>query len=154
MLTLEEEMALAVLRGDMVAARALADRLTEVINTDGQQLLPTKEIKIGSDNLRLIVYVADNHELTQDVFNSLLEGTGKWLRGEIDSLVLVGVDRIEVYQFPTPQTPKPEFEQVRQDVDVDWNNLLPRSTSDSKQQPPYNAGDRAIGTLEEFDPSH
>lgn len=100
-LTTEEEMALAVLRGDHGAAAALADKLIED-RASGTQIPEVKRITCTDpDRIRVVVYY-DESVLTgnnrPDIPNTL-KAVDQWLHKGVP-LLLVGVSRIELYELP------------------------------------------------------
>jgi len=107
-MTLEEEMAVAVLKGDKAAARALADRLCETIKESGHQLPPlTLFPSPNAKDVRVAIYydIEAAQRLNFEFSNSpedrdrLNLAVQNWVsQGGV--LQLLGVSRIEVYAFP------------------------------------------------------
>jgi hypothetical protein len=100
-LTDMEMMAVAVLKGDMGAAAALADEVVGRLR-DGTYIPPIRKGHIEDvDNLRFFVFMKDlqvDEEVDMEsIRNSLLQ----WVNGgeDLNALVLQGVDRIEVYEI-------------------------------------------------------
>ena len=100
-MTTAEAMAVAVLKGDLVAARALADHLCETEPDRERQLLPIKTFKVDATNVRGIAFTMP--ELGNDVLidvEGFRQTFDQWLRGEIRFMPTVGISRIELYEFP------------------------------------------------------
>lgn len=100
-LSVAEQMAVAVLKGDMDAARMLADKLVDDIQNGVNELLPVKQIKTSVKNIRVAVYfpvTVDGHQVGVDLDNTR-EAVREWLE-EGGPLVLLGADRIELYELP------------------------------------------------------
>lgn len=100
-MTTAEAMAIAVLKGDMVAARALADHLCETEVNREKQLLPVKTFKVESNDIRVIAFVEPS--LVNDVrLNEagLRHSFKRWLSGEDRTLALTGFSHVELYEFP------------------------------------------------------
>lgn len=98
-MTTAEHMAMAVLQGDMTAARALADMLLEDI--DKGVLIPhTKKITSDINKVRVVVFFpcqidGIDVEIDQDGLRDAIEN---WITGG-GPLVLVGADRLELYEL-------------------------------------------------------
>lgn len=99
-LTTAERMAIEVLRGDMAAARALADHLLNDLEGTVREVTPIK-LKVTNPDARLqaIAYfncsfsdVAIDLETTRQVVDN-------WLR-DGGTLCVFGVSRVEVYELP------------------------------------------------------
>lgn len=108
MLTTEEEMALAVLRKDMTAARQLADKLMEEYAEGGVLRLPvTRKITVPMDQIRVIIYVdevgvdGEDIEIDQAAIRTAINN---WLRNG-SAIVLRYVKRVEIFEMP--EKPKP-----------------------------------------------
>lgn len=105
MITLEESMAIAVLRGDTGGARALADRLSETINE--VQVLPMVEITCPVERIRVALIARDNTDIEPDNRTELNAAIIEWLRNpKKPVLPLMGVERIELYQLPESEPEK------------------------------------------------
>lgn len=99
-MTLEEEMALAILRGDAAAACALADLLCERRAAGGTPILPIKKIGTPPDRLRVAVFLKAGIEAI-DIDGEAADATvADWLAGRQKAVVLQGVSRIEIYELP------------------------------------------------------
>lgn len=98
-----EVMALEVLKGNLSAARALADRLVED-EALGVFLPPVNRITCHASKLRVAVYfpaLIDGREFIVDA-DSMSGQIEDWLSPlhEPAPLMLVGAERIELYELP------------------------------------------------------
>lgn len=125
-MTLEEEMALAVLRGDPAAARALADRLCENERAGVLSIAPVKEITVPFDRVRVIVQFPledrnGNEVMVQDP-ETMKRAVEDWLRNGT-TLAILGAVSVRVYQLPegfVPPAPRGELpHQIGEDVLAD-----------------------------------
>jgi hypothetical protein len=100
-LTTAEMMAVEVLRGDLGAARALADYLVENIASGGQEVLPVRSIQVDRKRVRVVLFVNPDAFLDESPPNreGLQSAVDRWLEG-VEPLALVGIDRIEIYELP------------------------------------------------------
>lgn len=99
--SLAESMALAVLKGDLAAARALADLLLEDWKGGARELPPIRRLSADSGRLRVIVYfplMVGDAEVDLDV-DGVREAVRAWLDGG-ETLLLQGADRVELYELP------------------------------------------------------
>lgn len=106
-----EIMAIAVLKGDFVAARQLADCLQEEYSNGAVEILPIKKITCDRNNLRIAVFVAP--ELVPDIQIDKArvdESINNWLDGKCN-LGLLGINRIELYEMPS------SYYQLKKDTD-------------------------------------
>lgn len=104
-MTTAEAMAVAVLKGDMVAARALADLLQEQYNTGAKEIPPIKHLKVDRSRLRAVFFA--DPDLGQGVgfdMTALQIAYDNWLAGR-EPLGLVGVSRVEFYEMPEQPGP-------------------------------------------------
>ena len=104
-LTTEEVMALKVLQKDMVAARALAEKLIED-HAHGVRLPPINKITCDVNRLRVVVFypihAADGVELAIDSETNDRDITN-WLDGQGPRILfLQGAERVELYEVPEP----------------------------------------------------
>lgn len=97
MLSIEKQLALAVLQDDYVAALALADRVQEKNDGMIRQIVPIIKIISQGRPLQAIVYVKDGVEMPEYAIIQTRDEITRWLNGEVETLLLVGVDRVEVY---------------------------------------------------------
>lgn len=97
--TTAEAMALAVLRGDLAAARALADYLLENVNGGAIEIPPIKVLRHDHKNLRVVLrtYECLGGDCTVDALETERAVTD-WLEGK-QHLVLKGM-HIELYELP------------------------------------------------------
>ncbi len=104
-MTTAEAMAVAVLKGDMVAARALADHLCETAWRGAVELPPVRSIVADTERLRVIVYPKDGVQmLAETELVRFREQTKRWIDGEYNRIVVpFGIDRIELYEFPAKE---------------------------------------------------
>jgi len=91
-MTLMEELAIAVLRGDEVAADALADLWQEVRVEKMRERLPVTQFKVPAGNKKLIIMTdprvaVAGRELVIDS-QQILEESRRWLLGERDVMLL------------------------------------------------------------------
>lgn len=107
-----EMMALAVLRRDkdsLHAARQLADLLLENVSDGRYHLLPVTKLSVSEGDVNALVYI-DGKTIENDAdidAVGIKQEVSHWLRNG-GHCILVGVERIELYQFkPTgPRTKK------------------------------------------------
>ncbi len=102
MLTTEEEMAVEILKGNMTAATALAQKLCDDMAA-GVRLPPINKITCDVSKLRVVVYFPsriDGEHVEIDTAGTQ-EGLDNWLNGSADNpLILQGAERIELYELP------------------------------------------------------
>jgi hypothetical protein len=97
-MTTLESMAIAVLRGDLAAARALADSLREEHSEGMMELPPVHRIKCDRDKLRVIVFCPIEVVIDKRGIHEVVE---KWIAGNgSKTLAVQGVERIELYEMP------------------------------------------------------
>ncbi len=113
-LSTAQQMALAVLMGDLDAALPLADCLLEEHGRGGRKLVPVHKVTCSLDRVRVVAYV--DHRLGTDVIvdrEGFRNEVQNWLHGEHNPMALKGIDRIEVYEMPeTPPLKLPNVEEV------------------------------------------
>lgn len=101
-LTIAEQLALAVLRGDASAIGPMVDHLAEQYGGGGREIRPLKNTQLAQVDkyrLRAIFYVSDKVKDPTINLNGMLNSYNGWLYyGE--PLVLVGIDRVEFYELP------------------------------------------------------
>lgn len=100
-LSVAEQMAVAVLRGDVDAARALADHLLNELQAGAVRIKPTRKVTVTSDRIRVCLFFP----LGTDVAGTLADDQNLQANVEawLDSgqaLVLVGATHMEVYEMP------------------------------------------------------
>lgn len=96
-MTTSEEMAIAVLRGDLGAAAALADSLREQAEEGLLTIPPVKRVKVSVGRFHVVAYVSNlDAEVDVHGFRGSVED---WIR-EGGVLVCQGIDRIELYELP------------------------------------------------------
>jgi hypothetical protein len=115
---LMREMAYAVLvEEDEAAALALADLLQETRVGGLVPVAPIRSLTTADvDSLRVAVFVDDDTTISADEARQVAMNVRAWLAGEGDPnnvLLLRGVRRLEVYEFPSPRT---NIESVQPDV--------------------------------------
>lgn len=100
-LSVAEEMAIEVLKGNMATAKALADKLCEEVN-QGIHLPPVSRIDtVDVRNLRCVVYYS--LEVAREALIDTVatkQAIENWLTNPGTHLILVGVERIELYVLP------------------------------------------------------
>ena len=93
---LMKELAISILKDDLVAARALADLIKEEL--DSIPILPIKKIECSVENIRVVLYFREDIN-PEDLDNEQTKQViGRWLRGEEGHLGLFGVERVELYE--------------------------------------------------------
>ena len=117
-MTTAEAMALAVLKGDLVAAKALADHLiADEAGTAGFALPPIQKFTGDFSKLRIVTYVdpalgadvqIDRERMRRSITNWLLRG---------EPLVLMGFSRLELYELDPALLPSGPTETV---IGPDW----------------------------------
>ena len=101
-MTTAESMALAVLKGGLVAARALADLLMQEYSEGAKEMLPFKKLPFDVGRARVIVYLDGDTRLDERDALPPEQAVADWLAG-IGPLILCGIDRVEVYEIePAP----------------------------------------------------
>lgn len=106
--TTAEQMAIAVLKGDLVAARVLADSLLEDCRGADAALPKVTKVTCDWSRLRVVVYVKDEVARNPDGYEFDRRATEEaifgWLRGRrpesAEVLVLAMIDRLELYELP------------------------------------------------------
>lgn len=95
---LAEQMALSVLRGDMSAAMALADLLSE--NQDAVRVDPVIKIEVPLWQLRVVLLAHPN--LGEVAFDepATTEQVRQWLEYPYRPLLLTGIQSMQIYQLP------------------------------------------------------
>ena len=102
-MTIAEQMAIAVLKGNMVEALVLADHLLEEYNNAKGFYLPKlKEIPYNLDNIRVVLFMRSDIEHDQIDFGGTERALRSWLRGGDNPFILVGVERMEIYEIRQP----------------------------------------------------
>lgn len=101
-MTTAEQMALEVLRGDLVAAKALADLLLENVAHGEVPILRIKTLTVSDPSrLRVVIYFGKEYELTREMIERTEVIVKNWLRANGSTVLLIqGVDRIEIYELP------------------------------------------------------
>jgi hypothetical protein len=94
---LAEQMALSVLRGDMSAAMALADLLSE--NRDAVEVEPLIKIDVPLSRIRILL-LADSDYNAQLDEDATREAIRQWLHEPYRPLLLTGVRAMQIYQLP------------------------------------------------------
>lgn len=97
-MTTAEAMALAVLKGDIIAARQLADVLLEQYS-QGHFEVPPLKIITDHSRVRVVLYLKDNFQAVDVIELSTI--IRDWLspnNTNSPALSLIGVDRMEIYE--------------------------------------------------------
>lgn len=101
-LTIAEQLAIAVLRGDTSAIGPMVDHLAEQYGAGAKEIRPlanTQLSQVDKGRLRAIFYVKGNLAGESINLNGVMNAYAGWLYyGE--PLVLVGIDRVEFYELP------------------------------------------------------
>lgn len=105
-LTSAEQLAIAVLRGDESAIAPLVDCVLETIDGTKKIVRPLKHIT-NLERLKIVAFVdpAFGPDVQVDV-PGLNKAISNWLLGStaaVEALVLVGMNRIEMYELPEPK---------------------------------------------------
>lgn len=103
-MTLEEEMALAVLRGEKGTALILAQKLCEEHVIGSVELEPIKTMTIPAGKKRLILTLDPAAIAEGNVeidYQEICTEATRWINGEIDHLVLVGFN-FHLFVEPEP----------------------------------------------------
>jgi hypothetical protein len=95
-LSAAEHMAVAVLRGDLTAARALADCLVNDYGEGGREIPPLRRVTANRDRVRVILYLKDGVEVDMPAST---RAVAAWLSGD-GPLFAAGVDRVELFEVP------------------------------------------------------
>ncbi len=100
-MTTVEMLAVAVLKGDQTAARALFDALADEYVSGAREVLPVHKLTVSRNRIRVAIFVDDESPLSVEQLQSIRNGVSKWLDGgEWSTVVLQSIDRIEVYELP------------------------------------------------------
>jgi len=92
-----EIMALAVLRGDQVAARQLADLLIEQWK-DSVEIPPLNTLTAKVDNIRVIVQVPKKFPMESEIRQRIFQEVNRWIH-EGQTLILQEGFRVSLYQI-------------------------------------------------------
>jgi hypothetical protein len=101
--TTAEQMAIAVLRGDMVAARALADYIMEDLNSTSEPVKPLEyRLPLDVKDLRAVLYLDESYENPSEedlsrVMDRETFAFERWISGEMKVLVLPPGVRMELF---------------------------------------------------------
>src|SRR5688572_4784577 len=106
-LSTAERMAIAVLKGDLDAARLLATLLIDEYQEGAVPLPPVQRLKVSIDRVRCILYVQNEPDIEPDSQDRLNAVFREWMSGERLVLGLVGVERVELYELPEVQPSPP-----------------------------------------------
>ncbi len=98
-MTTAENMALAVLRGDLAAARALCDVLMESETYATKPIPPVRHVKVDRGRLRVLVTIPlDAGSSVHFNRDEIHEAVNRWLNGD-ENLILVGC-HLELFEMP------------------------------------------------------
>jgi len=96
-----ERMALAVLRGDLDTARALADHIiNDLQGTVKVIVVERNKINLQSGRVRCLIFVKDDAAMDEDERANLIRAVSRFMTGETNILGLTGIDRVEFYELP------------------------------------------------------
>lgn len=100
-LSTAQMMALEVLKGDLTAAKMLADALVEEFSVDAVHLPPIQKINCSYRNIRVVFYLCSDVDPSEVNLQDITNRIQDWLLGRVTGgLVLRGIDRLELYQLP------------------------------------------------------
>lgn len=103
MLTVEKEMAVKVLEGDMTSARALADWLTENVYSKGAVVIPpVRQLSMSKDKVRVLVRFPQSAPDTTILIDleSIYDNVKNWLNNPGTTLVLSEGAILEMFELP------------------------------------------------------
>lgn len=95
---LAERMAVAILKGDWAAARAAADLLSETCSDGAVRVPPVRRLSVDAARVRVVLYVNESCSVGPEGYELLSRHVNDWLSAG-RPLVLVGIDRVEVYEL-------------------------------------------------------
>lgn len=95
-LKLAEQMAISVLRGDMAAARWLADWLSD--NIDAVRMEPVIKIDCPLERVRVVLFQSNVSDHMDDA--ATLQAIREWLQYPYRPLLLTHIDSMQIYQLP------------------------------------------------------
>ncbi len=154
-MTTAEQLAVAVLRGDLPAARALVDVLLESWQGDAREVVPVRRVTVPRDRLRVVVST-QNPDVTIDV-DMTRDAVARWLDTG-NPLCLAGCT-IDLYELPEcwqriedsmPERARREWEEHQRNqaehdrVDramASWMEHQQRMANISKQHPETDLGE-------------
>lgn len=143
-LTLIESMAMATLKGDIVAARALADMLVNDYGGGNTPILPATRMTCRSGNVRAVVYLSKGVTI-HGVIEGMQGRVEEWLRGDGPALTVHGVDRIELFEL----TDSAVVSITAEEVDEVFDRTIGR---DSDNRNPSYGGVSNYQTIDGFPP--
>lgn len=91
-----EEMAIAVLRGDYVAARALCDIIVE--NGEMSKTVVRMKKLNAAGKIRILLFPERDAHMDEVVLDVLDNELQEWIKGERTIGILFGVKRVEFYE--------------------------------------------------------
>ncbi len=108
-MTTAESMAVAVLKGDLVAARALADLLMEEYQGGAKEIpVHKRKLTVNKKHIRAAVFLKQQVDTLENI-NHIRNNISDWLsRKPKESHVIVCnamIDRIELYELPHGEEP-------------------------------------------------
>lgn len=96
-MTTEEEMAVAVLKGDLASAKALADWLVNDSPLAYVTIPPLQKLEVAANEFRAVLYVDSILEMNESQIDAHLREAKNWLlNGKV--LILQKGIRVELYQ--------------------------------------------------------
>jgi hypothetical protein len=103
-MTLDEEMAMAVLKGEKHTALILAQKLMEEHVAGRIELPPVTTMEIPAGRKKLIVmFDVESLDGSVDIdFASVREACHRWLHGDSDILGLIGARSVHLFVEPEP----------------------------------------------------
>lgn len=101
-MTTAEMMALAVLQGDLVAAKVLADHLLEYEHVGFSLMVPCKQVvDCTPEQIRVVLFASNNVTFgSEEYMARTYRQVANWVRGEQPTLMLNGIDRVELWVMP------------------------------------------------------
>lgn len=98
-MTTAEAMAIAVLKGDMVAARALADHLLEDYPPGGRELPPLTKIRTDAADVRVVLWLRDGIRATGELIREAHETIADWLDDGQTLVLPPEISRLDIYEI-------------------------------------------------------
>lgn len=96
-----EQMAIAVLRGDEAAARALADEVVGMCAEGGLHLPPVQRLSVDAGRVRVVLLPhPQGMSFDEADIGHLNDGIRSWLAGDVQAVALPPGCRIELYEMP------------------------------------------------------
>lgn len=97
-----ERMAVAVLKGDLAAARQLADLLCEGLQGGAVELPPVRRLSVDAGRVRIAAFISPEVAiLSREDALAIRHNLRNWLTGTADEIIILhGISRVELYELP------------------------------------------------------